>query len=177
MLPAIHRATATPVFISVLDDVWNQELIAREERLISGVDKPAQGEVVPWTTIDDHPMTRYWSGESRGDLATVRQYMLPDKTPTAFRCRPLPLPQWVECKQLHERRLTVAFTVACIRHGVVELDNAVDEEGKPLEIGGSPLSNDAIQTVRRVLGDQGFELLAAFIWRCSEEPTPTEVFR
>lgn len=177
-MPPLHRVDHEPIFVPVMDDAWDMERIAREERIITGEEKPADGEVLPaWASIFDHPMTRYWSGASRGDLATVRGYLLANKVPTEIRCRRMSLPHWTESKQWRERKLEVAHEVACVRYGVVAVDNGFDEDGRALDLGGSPLSDSAITKLRRLLGDVGFTQLAIFIWRCNEEPTPSEVFR
>lgn len=175
-LPPIHRVDHEPVFISVADDAWDHKRIASEERVIMGTEKPVDGQAAPWESVHDHPMTRYWSGDSRGDLETVRQYLLPDKLPTEIRCRRLILAHWTEAKQLRERRLTVAHQVACVRYGVVGVENGTDADGTKISFGSSPLTDVSIDKLRRLLGDEGFQLLAGFIWRCSEEPSPSEIF-
>lgn len=178
MLPPIHRADAEPIFIHPLDDAWNNELKEREDRLIAGLEAPDDGEDVPWLVKEEHPLVRYWTGESRGDLNTVKRYLLPDKTPTMFRCRRLSLPAFNAIRNIVELKDWPKFFTECVRHGLVAIENAVDDGGAPIALSRNPLTDDDINLVRRMLGDgaMGFDQLAFFIWHASKEPSPAELF-
>lgn len=175
MLPPNHRADCQPVFIPVRDPAWDHKRIGREERIIMGVEKlPEDAEPLPWLDIMEYPLTRYWSGESRGDLDTIRDWLLPDSTPTMFVLRRLPLARWIEVKQLQERRLDVAARVHALRHALVSIDNGPKPE---IKLDGDALDDDALDAVRALLGDDGFAMLCRFAIQVSAEPGPTELPR
>lgn len=178
MLPPIHRADHQPIFISVLDPAWDHDRIGREEQILTGVTKSPKGaEPLPWSSIADYPMTRYWSGESRGDLATVAEYIRPDVAPTKFVLRRLDLTRWIENKQLRERGLMVAARFHAVRHGLIAIDDG--PPGADLEFGpgGSGLTDASLQCVRALLGEEGFKMLGLFAINVSMEPSPLELPR
>jgi hypothetical protein len=174
MLPSNHRVDHEPVFISPLDDCWDMERINREERQIAGLDK-VEGEDAPpcpWKNINEHPVTRYWSGKSRCDLATVRTYLLPDKRPTQFTLARLSLNAWTAVVHLEERGAVAMARNECVRYG---LTGIVDG---PIKLSGSsPLSDDDMMAVRRLLGDdKGWKMLAHAIREVNRELGPAELF-
>ena len=177
-LPPIHRADPEPIYIHPLDDAWNAELKQREDRVLSGLEPAPEDEPLPWLDASEHPLTRYWTGESRGDLATVRRYLLPDKTPTMFRCRRLPLAAFNTIRNILERKDWPLFATECVRHGLLAIEGAVDHDGKPVVLTRSPLKDEDLNLVRKLLGDGvgGFDHLALFIWGASKEPSPSELF-
>jgi hypothetical protein len=177
-LPPIHRIDAEPIFIHPLDSAWDTELKGREERILAGAEPPPDGEPLPWLTLEEHPLTRYWTGESRGDLATVRRYLLADQTPTMFRCQRLPLTAFNAIRNIVERKDWARFYTECVRHGLVAVDNALDTDGKAVALARHPLTDDDINLVRKLVGDGagGFDQLALFIWGVSKEPSPAELF-
>jgi len=115
MIPSNHRVDHEPVFISPRDDCWDMERINREERQIAGLDKSEDAPPCQWRKIAEHPITRYWSGESRCDLATVRTYLLPDKRPTQFVLQRLSLSAWTAVVHLEERGFGAQARNECVR--------------------------------------------------------------
>ncbi len=175
MLPPIHRIDCQPIFIPVRDPAWDHKRIGLEERIITGAEKLPEGaEPLPWRDIMEYPLTRYWSGESRGDLDTIRDWLLPDSAPTMFVLRRLPLARWTEVKQLQERGLHVAARVHAIRHALVSIDNGPKPE---IEIDARGPDDAALDAVRALLGDDGFTMLGLFAIAVSAEPGPAELPR
>ena len=166
MLVPSHRYTHEFIWIAPGDDSWNTDKTNAEEQAI------ARGES-EWASVREHPMTRYWSGESRCDLATVKQYLLPDKQPTMFRLRRLPLSQWAAIQQLEERGLNVQARIERVRFGLAGIDNG------PNAIGLTPgaLADADIAAVKEMLGDTVFGMLSNAIHACNRDLGPSELFR
>jgi hypothetical protein len=163
-LPINHRIDHEPTFVSPRDSAWDQERIRTEELEI------ADGKSETWKTLEEHPITRYWSGESRGDLSTVVEYLRKGACYTLFRLRRLPLRAWAQVQQLRERGESVESRYTLVRLGVVAVENA------DLEITPGKLSDEQIDAIRRVLGDSEFMMLSNQVYRASHETGALETF-
>jgi hypothetical protein len=180
-LPYQHRVDHTPVWISPRDTAWDMERLHKEEAAIAD---PQQ--VTPWQTYEEHPLIRFWAGSTRGDLATVKEYLLPDATPTTFVLRRLPLESWAAVEQLRERGQLVLSRIACIRFGVVSIEGLVEGQYpkalKALAKGDGPtggVGSQEIEAIKELLGDGGFNTLANAIYlaSCSIAGNGNELFK
>ena len=93
-LPLANRITHKPVYISSSDDAWDHGRIEKEQGAILA------GEETPWPELDDHPIMRYRTGDSRFDLATVSEYLIPGKSPVRFHIRRLSIKEWDSAQAL-----------------------------------------------------------------------------
>lgn len=156
-LPINHRVDAPIIYVSVSDDAWDFERIAREKDMIAGKLEPESDEPVAWASDDDHPFTRYVSGRSRFDLSTVRDYLLPDAAPVQWHFRRLRLSRWAEVAELLEQGKMYRAKLQAIGLALVKVEglDVVFERRKPTQ----PLGEDDLDKLRRLLGDAEFHLL------------------
>lgn len=146
------------VYVSASDDAWDHERINREHRLIRGEEKPAEGEVIPWQSEDDHPVKRYVSGSARFDLATVRDYFKPDTKPVEFKLRRVGFPYpWTSIQDYIERGKLVDARVQAIAHTLASIDG-VDFDFKRKKP-SDPLDDDGLERLRDLIGDREFTML------------------
>jgi hypothetical protein len=169
-LPPIHRCDHTPVFVSVLDDCWDIEKLEAD---LEAIEKQAEPDAKPtlWGSVGAHPLHKYWSGEGRADLNTVKDWMLPDKTPVMFVLRRLKLDKWAMVEQFRERGLMVESRLACVRHGLASVS------GAEMEISTDPVSNEDLEKIKAILGHEEFKRLANVIYVASVGVLPSEAFR
>lgn len=136
-IPYNHRFTHTPIFIFAGDDAWDSVRIEAEQTKIAERQAALALEQVdastpvppplPWQSWSEHPVSRYREGLSRFDIETVRDYLLPDKSPTLVKLRRMTHPQWVELQTMFESERTIREPV-------------VDDAGQQItRLDGSPI--------------------------------------
>jgi hypothetical protein len=173
-----HRATHVPTYILPGDSAWNTEKINYEMDILSGVAEPAEGEVYPWTTREDHPVVRFRNGASRFDIETIKDYLLPGEKPTYVVLRRATLGQWQSLQSLMEREVVkdgqvlgrTETLIAAIRFSF----EACDDLGLKAPRGG--LTDTQIETLREQVGDECFILLAYACLAVNRSLSPIESF-
>jgi hypothetical protein len=202
MLPPPNRVDHKPTFIRPGSAAWNKQLIAAQEReivdreateaelakartakpvpdeeLVKALEQKLASYTAPWKTLLDHPVTRYWLGETRGDIETIREYLLPGVAPTMIVCRTLDPTPWADAMQLNSRGQTYRWLLHVVRFGVESIENAKDSDGRPLEVSSSGVLSDGdINKIKRLVGDDNFQMLGQFIWKATQEPGLAETF-
>jgi len=138
-LPPSHRVDHVPIIVLSHDTAWDFDRINSE---IEAGD-------------DDHPVTRYFSGETRAELDAVRAFMVADESPVEFRLRRLTMAQWNIVEDLAHRS-DANSRMAAVKYSLesvsgIELKRAGRESG--------PLSDADIEAVRALCGHKGFREL------------------
>jgi hypothetical protein len=124
---------------------------------------------VPWTRLEDIPFTRYVGGRSRFDLATVRDYLLPDVKPRRFHLRRIGPFEWADVEQYLEEGRTARARMLAISLALVDVD------GFEVELGTArPLSQGALARLRAALGDAEFAQLGRVCIAANRELTDAE---
>jgi hypothetical protein len=200
-IQANHRFTGAQHYVFTDDSAWNRTKINRELDLISGLEDPEPGEVIPWQTRDDHPVVRFRDGSSRFDIDTIRDYLLPGVRPTFVVMRRLSQPAWLELQSLMERESNVLEPVFdadgkprkdadgkvmmmaarvvgrmaslswAVQHGVVSIDDLGVRAGR------QGLTDPQLDQLREQLGDERFVLLGYACLSVTRSLTPVESFR
>jgi hypothetical protein len=170
-----HRFTHVPTYVFPDDDAWDRAKIDREIGLIDGSVEPADGEVVSWASVDDHPVTRYRNGSSRFDLDTIRPYLRPAARPTFVVLRRPSLPHWQEIQSCYEREQGLVGRTNTLTAGIrFALEEIPDLK---IKAGRSGLTDQQIDQLRELVGDERFDLLGYACLSVARSLTAIESFR
>jgi len=175
-LPLTHRINHIPVYVPAADDAWDQERIDREKGWIDGTVDIPEGQVVPWEDLEDHPIERYHSGNSRFDLSTVSDYLDLSKQPLKFVLRKLPLKQWDEMHGLQERGGYGTYGGAqgrlyAVKHGLDAIEGIEEWKDKRPPMGWS---DSQIESLRDMIGETQYVVLGYAIMQASRPLDPLE---
>lgn len=176
-LPLAHRLTHKPVYIPSEDDAWDVERIDREMGWINETIPVPEGEVCPWQDWEDHPVSRFRSGQSRYDLATVQEYLDMTKNPLRFNLNRLSLRQWDDCQALAEQGgggvvyASAKSRFFAIKHAVQSIEGLADWNFKP---GKDGLTDTAIESLRDLIGEHQYIMLGFAAIAASRPLDPLE---
>ena len=164
MLRPISRLTHEITIILPQAPAWDGERIDAEIAEIEA------GESSRWRSRDEHPVWRYWTGESRYDLATAREWLRDGETPTVFRCRWLSRHAWVQLRQLEEARgFGAAAAWLAVDLGLVSAT------GLPgFDTWEPPKRESAAEALAEILGREIIESLGMAIIRANKDLTEPE---
>lgn len=171
-LPPTHRIDHTPVCVLTHDSAWDQERIDYEYSVLGGAEADETRPVIGVERLEDHPVWRYRTGESRGDLETVRAYLRDEEQPVRFVLRRLGLREWATMQNMISSSTFMARIYA-ISHALVRVDGC---ELK-LSRGGSDagrLSDADVNALRELCGDAGFMELTGMAMSVSAHITSAE---
>ena len=166
-LPLTHRFDHTPVVILPADSAWDHERIKREQDLIEKAVADGDTSTVEWPSVEDHPVYKYNTGESRFDLTKVQAYLQPTESPARFTLRRLGLDEWMRVQHLQETGRMVDARLFALRHGLVEVDGL---DGVKIGLASDePLDMATVGRLRRRIGDQGINTIGAAAINVSRE--------
>lgn len=164
-IPVRNRLDHTMIYVNPGDSAWDYDKIDAELRLIRikrGDQEPEEGEElppIPWDDEDEHPVKLYSSGKSRYDLATVRDYLLPDIEPTEFEIKRMALDDYGDVKDLLGRGQIGRARNKAIERGLVEV-RGLPTPWKPKRNKATGyIRRDSLDELRELLTDQDFDLL------------------
>lgn len=171
MLPPIQRVDHTPVLVLPNDSAWDHERIEREQDAIEKSRKdPAKRAACQWPSLEDHPIYRYNSGDSRFDLSTVQSYLKPEEDQVRFTLRRLPRrPHWRQVEHLNSQGRGVDARDYAVQHGLVEV-YGLDFPLTPNE----PLDEADMDRLRSLVGDDGLAIIGYAVINVSRELTAPE---
>ena len=95
----------------------------------------------PCASRDDHPVWRYWLGETRKDLRLAQSWLLPDVLPVKFTLRLLSRAQVIEVNALASSERDGAQDLAAlraVRYGLVMIEGPGAPKLKAWERGKAP---------------------------------------
>lgn len=164
-LPPLHRVDHRPVYILSFDDAWDHDRLGRE---IAAIKDPAQEST--WERTEDHPWLRYYSGESRCDLATVSAWLLKDPAdpPIRFSFRRLTLREMAMVEAAQQTSIPAGRNLA-LAYALIDVEGA---EIALTRGGREPphrLTDEDMQRLRERVGDQGIRELGNQAIACSRE--------
>lgn len=163
MKPPQHRADAPPILILRDDPAWDFDRISDEL-------KDGDGE---------HPVEVYFSGASRYDVATIREYLDPDAEPTEYRLRRLPVARLARVQDMFHREVVTdgssslyAVWVEAVTYGLESIDGPGELD---LAHRGDKLSTASIQAIHDERGGlQTISEIGAAIFNLSQPPNDRE---
>lgn len=172
-LPPRHKIDHEPVFVWREDTAWDHDRIEYELGVAAGRREPEPGRPVPAKRTADHPWLQYVTGNTRGDLASVREYLAHEAGelgPTRFHFRRLPLTHWAAVKDLRSTGLEYQAAIYAVRNSLAKVSDLELEGGKA----GEPLTENDLVTLRERFGNEVFEQLGRWAIKASEELSEAE---
>jgi hypothetical protein len=153
-LPPAHRIDHTPRIVLSFDTAWDVPKIEAELETIG--------------KRGDHPWVRYCTYQARGDLATVKQYLLsdPPSAPLVFELRRLTLREMtiVENRELTSAPAARNLALSYALLDVEGCDLKFDRGGRDLP---AALSDADLDALRAIVGDAGLRELGNHSIACS----------
>jgi hypothetical protein len=199
--PPQHRVDAPGVYIVEADEAWDREKIDADKAMVkerlevwARQVEEARKEKLPEPpkppTMEDHPITRYQSGETRYDLNAPLQWdgeevpvtrYLNGVPPTRFHLRRLPIDVYARCeefvlqasgkRQKGEEVDATPLWLDCVRHGI----SHVDGEDFGFELRSGKVTDAALQTLIDMgAGTWLIRELGLAVWRFAQPLTPQE---
>ena len=151
-LPPTHRVDHTPRVILSTDDAWDIDRVEAER---AASDHP-----------NEHPWIRFCGYRARGDLATVREYLLeepPLGPPLIFELRRLTLREMagIEARELTNAPAARNTALALALVAVEGVEFKIDRGGR------DALSDATLEKLRALIGDAGVRELGNHAIACS----------
>lgn len=172
-IPPRHKIDHEPVFIWREDTAWDHDRIEYELGVAAGRREAEAGRPVPCKRTGDHPWLLYVTGQTRGDLASVLDYLEHkdgELGPTRFHYRRLSLRDWAAVKDLRATGLEYQASMLAVRNSLVKVTGVELEGGKA----GEPLTEADLVTLRERFGNDVFEQLGRWAIKASEELSEAE---